>query len=255
MEEKSRAVSAGGILRTKGMLMEQEQAEAYLAREPLLHMDMLECLRHGEATLLRAEEHGVLLLNRACGAVMISAGDGETADRLLEESRGDGLFVAHHGLCIGKTEKRFRFTGKRLCRQAIYLRSRLLPEAVCPVRIRPLDAGSLPFVMEHYSHADDEDYLRERLSAGAMFGAYLEGNPAGFIGIHSEGSLGMLEVLPEYRRRGVAAALGTFLVNRRLKEGRVPFSQIILGNGPSYALHEKLGFSISRDNVCWLFTD
>ena len=47
--------------------------------------------------------------------------------------------------------------------------------------------------------APGRDYVAERLAAGAMTGAFLDGVLAGFIGIHEEGSIGMLEVLPAYR--------------------------------------------------------
>lgn len=46
-----------------------------------------------------------------------------------------------------------------------------------------------------------------RLRAGVMLGAFLRDRPAGFIGLHEEGSMGMPEVLPEFRRMGVARAL------------------------------------------------
>lgn len=232
--------------------MEEEKATAYLSKEPLLHMDMLECIRRGEAELLEVSDSGVLLRNEACGAVMMSAETEETADRMLAGLGKEALFVGHQEFYIGKARRRFGSQEKRPCRQAVYLSRERLPERPGDVDIRPLGEEYLPFLMEHYSHADGADYMRERLSSGAVFGAFAGGVPAGFIGIHGEGSMGMLEVLPQYRRRGIAAALGTFLINRMLAEGRVPFSQIILGNEPSMALHRKFGFSISSGTVCWL---
>ena len=45
----------------------------------------------------------------------------------------------------------------------------------------------------------------------------------GFIGIHTEGAMGMLEVLPAYRRRGIASALTSRLAFETFARGRVPF--------------------------------
>ncbi|MFQ7452543.1 MAG: GNAT family N-acetyltransferase [Flavonifractor plautii] len=36
-----------------------------------------------------------------------------------------------------------------------------------------------------------------------MLGAFVDGTLAGFAGFHGEGSIGLLEVLPAYRRRGL----------------------------------------------------
>ena len=232
--------------------MIREKAIAYLSQDPVLHMDMLECIRRGNAELLWVSNGGVLLRNTACEAVMMSAEEEETADRMLAALDEVPLFVGHQGFYIRKARGKFGFRKKRPCRQAVYLNRERLPEHAGGADIRTLGTDCLPFLMEHYSHADDVDYIRERLSCGAVFGAFTDGNLAGFIGYHSEGSMGLLEVLPEYRRRGIAAALGTFLVNRTLAEGRVPFSQIILGNEPSMALHRKFGFSFSSGTVCWL---
>lgn len=232
--------------------MEEEKAVAYLSKDPLLHVDMLESIRRGEAKLMWVSDRGVLLRNTACGVVMMSAEE-EEADRMLAALDGAPALVAHQAFYIQKAQEKFGLQTKRFCRQAVYPGRMPLPPDPVAAGIRPLGGEHLPFLMAHYSQAEgEEDYLRERLSHGAVFGAFASGGLAGFIGIHSEGSMGMLEVLPEYRRRGIAAALGTFLVNRMLAQGRVPFSQILLGNGPSLALHRKFGFSVSSGTVCWL---
>ena len=232
--------------------MEKAKAIAYLSKDPVLHMDMLESIRRGDAELIQVSGSGVLLRNAACGAVMMSAEDEQTADRMLAALDEAPEFVAHQEFYIPKAQAKFGSKYKRLCCQAVYPGREPLPPFLCAAEIRPLGEERLPFLMAHYSHADSEDYLRERLSRGAVFGAFAGGGLAGFIGIHGEGSMGMLEVLPEFRRRGIAAALGTFLIDRILSAGGVPFSQIILGNEPSMALHRKFGFSISSGTVCWL---
>ena len=40
-----------------------------------------------------------------------------------------------------------------------------------------------------------------------FFGAFVDGQLAGFVGEHSEGSMGMLEIFPAYRRRGLGYSL------------------------------------------------
>jgi len=63
----------------------------------------------------------------------------------------------------------------------------------------------------------------------------------------------MLVILEQYRRKGYAAALVGFGVNRRLKQGLVPFSNVFPDNYASIEMHKKMGFTISEDKVWWLF--
>lgn len=116
-----------------------------------------------------------------------------------------------------------------------------------------LDESHTDLVFEHYHMAPGRDYVAERLAAGAMTGAFLDGVLAGFIGIHEEGSIGMLEVLPAYRRRGLGYALEAGAIRRALKEGAIPYCQVIEGNTASMELQKKLGLEFSDGFVYWLF--
>lgn len=232
--------------------MNRKQAIEYLSIDSLLHIDMLESIKRGNTEILQADDRGVLIFNTACGTYMMSAADEKAADSILSTVKQADLFVAHQNFYTDTVQKRFTLDNKILCYQAAYLHKKPLPVPESTAVIRELDESYLPFVWEHYSHADDKEYLRERLKSGWMFGAFVEDTPVGFIGTHAEGSMGLLEVLPEYRRQGIAAALETFLANRFLAAGYVPFAQIITGNMESLKLHQKLNFSISEQTVCWL---
>lgn len=232
--------------------MDRNQVVQYLSRDSLLHIDMLESIKRGTAEILQASDRGVLIFNAACGTYMMSAADKKAADSILSAVKQADLFVAHQNFYTDAVQKRFTLDNKIMCYQAAYLHKEPLPVPESTAVIRELDESYLPFVWEHYSHADDKEYLRERLKSGWMFGAFVEDTPAGFIGTHAEGSMGLLEVLPQYRRQGIAAALETFLANHFLAAGYVPFAQIITGNMESLKLHQKLNFSISKQTVYWL---
>ena len=74
----------------------------------------------------------------------------------------------------------------------------------------------------------------------------------GFIGFHDEGSMGLLYVDEAYRHQGVAASLESYLINRQLEWGWVPYGQIAVDNEPSKKLQEKLGLYLSSGTVWWL---
>ena len=229
----------------------ERSALRFLRRSPIRYADMLSVFAAGEVLL--ADESGVLL--RYPGGYMMSAENVETAEKMLQLIPATDLVEAHQSFYVDAVCKKFGLYERMECRQAVYARKMPLPEVSSPAEIRPVGKEFLPFVLQHYTHADvnGADYLRSRLQSGDFFAACIDGKPAGFIGTHEEGSIGMLEVLPEYRRQRIAAALSTFQVNRLLAQGRVPYSQIEPGNTASFALHRRLGFELSDESAFWLF--
>ena len=119
------------------------------------------------------------------------------------------------------------------------------------IEIRQLDISYTEEILAHY-HLGSEEYIKERLLNGCMFGAFVEGKMAGFIGTHIEGSIGMLEVYEEYRRRGIAESLESYIINTRLSKGLLPYGDIIVGNEPSFGLQRKLGLKITKENFYWV---
>lgn len=228
---------------------------AGLMKNKLIHMDMIELLRRGEADVLAEEEGGVLLKPKGTAIGMLSCADARAGRRILESIRGNGLsnirsLVVHQEFLYPVLQEESCWKEGIVCRQAVYTRGVVLPVDK-KVTIRRLTEDYLETVSNHYHLTDDPGYLRDRIRAGVLYGAFLQDTLTGFAGEHEEGSMGMLEVFPEYRRMGIAAALESFTINRLLAAGRTPFCQIIEGNEASIRLQEKLGLRISKDTLCW----
>lgn len=227
-----------------------EAAFRYLKKQPLFHTDMTETLRSGDGKLLWAGEHGVLL--QTAGVTMISAEEESTARQIMAVLPKTDLIEVHQDFYREALQRKTGLSCGVVCRQAAWMKKKPLLPVPEAAEIRPLSVEALPFIMQHYKHADDEEYLRDRLQSGCMWGAYRGECLTGFIGIHEEGSMGFLQVIPEYQRQGIAAQLETFLANRMISCGRVPFAQIETDNQASFALHRKLGFEISKQQLYWL---
>ncbi|MCI1966166.1 MAG: GNAT family N-acetyltransferase [Oscillospiraceae bacterium] len=229
-----------------------DQAKDYLKKDPVLHVDMLECIRRGSARILAASRSGVLLCDESSGTHMLSAKSEEAALRMIAGLDSSDLFVAHQTFGTAAAQQKFGFCQRLLVCNAAYCKKEPLPGTDRPAEIRRMDESFLPFVKEHYRTIPEEEYLRDRLRSGTVFGAFVKGEPAGFIGVHAEGAMGMLEVLPRFRRRGIARMLESHLINHLLKDGAFPYAQIKGGNEASEALHRALGFCFSKDSVSWL---
>ena len=227
-------------------------AAEYLSGEPVRNADLLEMLRRGTADVLYCTQDALAMHEHASGAAVLCARTEQAARAALARLPRTGLYVAHGALCARLLREETGCTDGQKCHQARYLRPQ--PPAPAPgVELRVLDERYTDAVFEHYHAMPDRDYISARLAAGAVTGAFLEGVLAGFIGTHEEGSIGMLEVLPAYRRRGLGYALEAEAIRRAMAQGAIPYCQVIEGNAASMKLQKKLGMEFSDEFVYWLF--
>lgn len=240
------------VLREKGDRMDLlTQAREYLSRDPLRYVDMLEPVRRGMVEVTALREDGVLLYNVPGELYMLAADSLDSCQALCAGVDSMELAVAHSQETGEFLRRRYGIKRCRGCTQAAFL-GRELPAPSGEVEIRPLGQEFFSVVFENYHSFSDPKYIRERLEAGVMRGAFSQGQLMGFIGMHAEGSVGLLEVLPPYRRRGVATALMTCMAGYCLERGWIPFSQVFDGNTASMELHRQLGWTLCPDKLCWV---
>lgn len=158
-------------------------------------------------------------------------------------------------------EKYFHLKTDMECIQGAYTRKEKLPvrglygpdgRGENGFSIHVLTEEFIPFVTEHYSEIGTEEYVTDRIRHGAVYGAFYDEKIVGFIANHEEGSIGMLYVLPEYRKRHVAMALETYCMNLAIERSEIPYGQIVLGNKPSISLQEKMGICFAKETIVWM---
>ena len=234
------------------MITKKEQAFHFFSRDPVLYVSLSEPLRLGRAQVVACSDMGVLLCHDT-DLLMLAAESMEAAEPLLAAWNRPMQEITVVGTTLtDDLMDRMQLQMSSRCYQAVYCKEERLP---VHADIRQLDLSYFQAVLEGYSLFQDPDYVDNRLRSGVVYGAFVDGTLAGFVGEHREGSMGMLEVFPAYRGRGLAVALESFQINRYLSEGRVPFDQVILGNEISMGLKLKLGLELSQETVAWLLAD
>ena len=231
----------------------EETALARLSGNRLLYLDMLEVLRRGTAQIRRAGPDGVLLYDRLAEAHMLGADSRQALDRMLPLMAGCDILTGHQLWYKEELAARFSLKTEQICRQAAWMED--APPAPLPFggELRLLDRSWAAWVYEHYSHAfGGVAYIEGAIDRG-MLGAFVDGQPAGFAGFHIEGAIGMLEVLPAYRRLGIGEALLRGVVSLALSRGQYAYGQVFTDNAPSLALQRKAGMAVSEDILFWLF--
>lgn len=119
---------------------------------------------------------------------------------------------------------------------------------------RTLDLSFLGRVSSVYRLADEKE-LASDLEKGNVFGLFIEGELAGFIGFHPEGSMGMLHVFDSYRRQGLGEKLERYDILTALSRNMIPYCHVFFSNEASLALQRKLGLSEGEKPVWWLWKD
>lgn len=233
--------------------MTEREILAYLEQDIQLRIDMIEGIRRKNAKVLYAEPDAVLLMkmDRFCLIVSDTVEAGERALKTVPESCC--LFVAHNEASRDAVFQTYPFINHAAaCWQAYYPKKDPIPVPdVCEIKPFPLE--QVPFLMSVYDPDGHPDRYIERVQQGDVLAAYVEGEIAGFIGFHGDGSSGMLEVLPKFRRRGIGSALEIALHNLALSRGWTPYGQIYTTNDASRKLQESLGMVISDGAIYWMY--
>ena len=194
---------------------------------------------------------GVMLTFDNGESAMLSCDSLELAIKLI----GDfpyRLVAIHQSEMKDELCRRYNIGRVEECWQCVYGKDEPLFLESCDIRRLGMD--KLPFLLSHYEEAD-EGYMTWLIQQGVMYGIYEENELAGFIGRHSEGSIGLLTILPQYRRKGLGEKLLRFYVNQELSQGHRPYAQILVGNEASRRLNEKIGMEFAENTVCWLWKD
>ena len=227
------------------------RAEEWMKSDPARYADM-EAYRENGQWRVAYESPTALRLSWDRGWLhAVAAFDPEEAKRVLAQIPPEDAVVLRGCEGLRELAADLGFNGCNPCYQAVYEKDTPVPVST-DLTIRHPDEEDFPTIAAAY-HLSGEEELREDFDGPDFLGGYADGTLAGYIGLHSEGSMGNLYVFPPYRGRGYAAALYGTLINRQLRAGRRPFAQIIADNEASLNLQRKLGLRLSDGLVYWMW--
>ena len=209
-------------------------------------------LRRGTGKVIERHDTALLVHDRISGACMLGCEDAELGrDLLLRNLKGGChlLMVSDHDLGL-ETFARYGFEGMMECYQSAYYGG--MPEMTGCLALRDAEEADLPVLTDTYDLVSEDD-LRLIVQRRKLILGFADGRLAGFMGEHLEGSMGLLHVFPEFRRRGYATELEKAVIKRTLQEGCIPVCQIEKSNSASMELQRKLGLTVSHRLICWMW--
>lgn len=230
----------------------EQVAFSYLLKNEVLNMDMIETLRHEKYQLLYAGDKGVFLFHESARIYMLSVDELSLGETLINRYFKGNMGIVIHQPELEEIIKQYYQANERLeCYQAVFPK---LKKVVLPgqLKIKPVTLKEKDLICQFYSHDSDPDYIQSIILEGWLFGLYENEKLAGFIGRHTDGSMGLLEVLPDYKRKHYATYLLLYMCEEYQKRGWVAYSQVEVKNEASLKLHQKMGATKSDSAVIWL---
>ena len=209
-------------------------------------------LKRGSGDIIAKTDDALLIRVRISGAHMLACEDKNIGMNLLSRYIGADcglLMVSDYSLGM-IAYKKFGFAEKLECYQVAYYGEK--PEIKTGLTVREAGENDLDVLIENYDLISPDE-LETAVSRKSILLGYNEDQLVGFIGEHLEGSMGMLYVFPQFRRRGFGEALQKHLIAGTIDKGFIPFGQVEKGNYASLALQKKLGMTVFENLIVWMW--
>lgn len=242
-----------------------------------IYVGLKQVINRGTADILEENENGIFLRDTISDVHMLAVNDAEQGILWLKkhEKSGYSLLNVFDERLFDFAKERYQLSRILECYQAVYKKTEV-PEIDGKLMIKKANETDISLILSNYDKLDEIE-LRKIICRRELYLGYLkngihidyantDGNESdakvcnqsesqivGFIGQHLEGSMGLLEILPEYRGNGYGTELECFLIREMQRKHLIPFCQVETDNEKSINLQKKLGFEISKEKVYWLY--
>ncbi len=117
----------------------------------------------------------------------------------------------------------------------------------------PLDSSHVGYIYQNSAYKDftSELYISERIARDISAGIWLDDKLVGWGLTHDDGSLGFLNVISEYRGKGIGEAIFRTLIRGKQENQKPVFVNVEPQNKQSINLLKKLGLEFDRA-VSWV---
>lgn len=217
-------------------------------------------IKRGTAQIIEKTDDAILLKDTRSKALMLACDDVSKGMEILKQNIDDTkqnngetkpLIMISNAELGRRVADKFGYENIMECYQMAFL-SKEPPKADDVLEYKTATMEDFPLISREYGLVSKEE-LKELIERGNIVMGYENSSPVGFIGEHMEGSVGLLLVLQEHRRKGYGTALEIEMIRRTLEKGYIPFGQVVVGNTASLELQKKLGLTKSEGTIFWMW--
>lgn len=220
-----------------------------LNEDRIKNITLIESIEKSNASIVYYDSNCVLLLDKASNTMMLSSKTLKSVSKALDSLTKPYDFLVIQDEYSKIVEDRFHLIRSAEYFQAVYTSNK--KSVVEGLEFHLVNKDNFDIVLNYYP-TNDYSYLKERADTHQLWVGLSNATVIGFIGIHDEGSIGLLYVRPQYRKMGYGELLLKFITNYFLENKWTPYSQISIDNQMSINLHKKVGYELSEEHVVWL---
>ena len=217
-------------------------------------------IKRGTAQIIEKTDDAILLKDTRSKALMLACDDVSKGMEILKQNIDDTkqnngetkpLIMISNAELGRRVADKFGYENIMECYQMAFL-SKEPPKADDVLEYKTATMEDFPLISREYGLVSKEE-LKELIERGNIVMGYENSSLVGFIGEHMEGSVGLLQVLQEHRRKGYGTALEIEMIRRTLEKGYIPFGQVVVDNTASLELQKKLGLTKSEGTIFWMW--
>jgi GNAT superfamily N-acetyltransferase len=235
-----------------------------LDSDPHFYIDMIQPLKSGIAHAVSVAEDGVLIHFDDYLWYMMAKTEERalTMAQIAREGMKNGeQLCCHDNVALQKCAE---IVGQRVLPIPVVLSAYLSDkpfELSEGFEFKPMTMDQVQFFADTYTNfrnmpkSEALENAKKDILRGVMYVGYVNGEAVGYIGTHKEGTMGLLEVMPEHRRKGYGTLLEKALINEQLSKGITPFGHILETNVASIALQKAIGLWVSDQDdrrIYWM---
>ncbi|HIV98868.1 MAG TPA: GNAT family N-acetyltransferase [Candidatus Ornithospirochaeta avicola] len=210
--------------------------------------DIIAIIKEKSGEILHFSSYGVIVRHRENTLYVLPFDDSTALFSYIDEKTS--LFSVRGDVFAKKMLSHFSLEMSEPCYFYIYRGER---KGVDETLFYPVPLSDAALVSSQYRHHSDLESIKRAINENRIFGLYENSELVAFSGFHEEGSMGMLEVFPSYRRKGYGMMMEEYVINRAMELGRVPFCDVYISNEASIALQEKLFLERAESLHWWMW--
>jgi len=224
------------------------EIEKLLQQDEMANMSMLGFFAKHEPLKILQKGESVMAMGKSDeNWWYVSCKTVEDFDWFLENTSLEDKFIATiDDNLLEQVKERFTCRWILSC-QRFYLPNRIeVSEPTLEISaISTADAEQI-FTNSNYQTYTSVSYIKEQIEGGPGVAYHSNDKLVGWALTHDDGAMGMLHVLDNFRRQGIAKALVVDLIRKIREMGNTPFTYVEPSNCASLELIKGLGFVQDR---------
>ena len=214
-------------------------ALSLLRRDPVSNADMIYPLQRGEVDILKADEDGVLFIDKVSRLCFAMLPDTEgSVSKLMAVTGVDG-FVLHNASLAEKLSRLVRMNVSIPYVTSVFT-GKSAPSVPRVCSVRTMTEESMEQMLSLIP-VKKPALVRAFAKEGLVRGAYITDEPVGFICLLPQGGMGLLSVRDGFRRRGVGEVLEAQCIKELLSKGITPYGLVPANDAPAKEMSAQLG--------------